>query len=219
MKILLVDDHALIRDALRSVLRELVNDAILFEASDCRQAMRLIEQHPDLHLILLDLNLPDRDGLAVLSDLRKHHATISIVVLSAFHERETILRVLDLGALGFIPKSASREVMANALRLIFSGGVYVPPEALARAETSVAAASGRRVLPADLGLTERQMEVLALMMQGKSNKAICRILDTAEPTVKHHVTAILKALKVANRTEAVIAVGALGWELPPIADR
>jgi DNA-binding NarL/FixJ family response regulator len=219
MKILLVDDHALIRDALRSVLRELVNDAILFEASDCRQAMRLIEQHPDLHLILLDLNLPDRDGLAVLSDLRKHHATISIVVLSAFHERETILRVLDLGALGFIPKSASREVMANALRLIFSGGVYVPPEALARAETSVAATPGRRVLPADLGLTERQMEVLALMMQGKSNKAICRILDTAEPTVKHHVTAILKALKVANRTEAVIAVGALGWELPPIADR
>ena len=219
MKILLVDDHALIRDALRSVLRELVDEAIVFEASDCRQAMRLIEQHPDLHLILLDLNLPDRDGLAVLADLRKHHATISIVVLSAFHDRDTILRVLDLGALGFIPKSASREVMANALRLIFSGGVYVPPEALARIEPSVTAPPGRRVLPADLGLTERQMEVLALMMQGKSNKAICRILDTAEPTVRHHVTAILKALKVANRTEAVIAVGAQGWELPQISDR
>jgi DNA-binding NarL/FixJ family response regulator len=219
MKILLVDDHALIRDALRSVLRELVDDAIVFEAPDCRQAMRLIEQNPDLHLILLDLNLPDRDGLAVLSDLRKHHATISIVVLSASHDRETILRALDLGALGFIPKSAPREVMANALRLIFSGGVYVPPEALARAETGMAAAAaGRRILPADLGLTERQMEVLALMMQGKSNKAISRILDTAEPTVKHHVTAILKALKVANRTEAVIAVGALGWEFPPISD-
>jgi DNA-binding NarL/FixJ family response regulator len=110
--------------------------------------------------------------------------------------------------------------MANALRLILSGGIYVPPEALARAEPSVAAAApGRRVMPADLGLTERQMEVLALMMQGKSNKAICRILDTAEPTVKHHVTAILKALKVTNRTEAVIAVGALGWELPQISDR
>jgi DNA-binding NarL/FixJ family response regulator len=218
MKILLVDDHALIRDALRSVLRELVGDATVFEASDCRQAMRLIEEHPDLHLILLDLNLPDRDGLAVLSDLRKHHATTSIVVLSAFQDRETILRVLDLGAVGFIPKSATRDVMANALRLIFSGGQYVPPEALARGETTIAQ-PGRRVSPADLGLTERQMEVLALMMQGKSNKAICRILDTAEPTVKHHVTAILKALKVANRTEAVIAVGALGWELPLISDR
>src|SRR3954470_6147865 len=136
MKVLLVDDHALIRDALRGVLKELEQDAIVFEASDCRQAMRLIEEHPDLHLILLDLNLPDRDGLAVLSDLRKHHAMISIVVLSAFHDRETILRALDLGALGFIPKSAPREVMANALRLIFSGGIYVPPEALARTEPS-----------------------------------------------------------------------------------
>jgi DNA-binding NarL/FixJ family response regulator len=218
MKILLVDDHALIRDALRSVLRELVSDATIFEASDCRQAMRLIEQHPDLHLILLDLNLPDRDGFAVLTDLRRHYATISIVVLSAFHDRENILRAHHLGALGFIPKSAPRELMANALRLIFSGGKYFPPEALAPGETTVAT-PGRRVSPADLGLTERQMEVLALMMQGKSNKAISRILDTAEPTVKHHVTAILKALKVANRTEAVIAVVALGWELPRISDR
>jgi len=220
MKILLVDDHALIRDALRGVLKELAADAAILEASDSRQAMRLIEQHPDLHLILLDLNLPDRDGFAVLSDLRKRCATISIVVLSAFNDRENVLRALDLGALGFIPKSSSREVMANALRLIFSGGVYIPPEALGRAETTVAvAALGRRVSPTDLGLTERQMEVLALMMQGKSNKAISRILDTAEPTVKHHVTAILKVLKVANRTEAVIAVGALGWELPQISDR
>jgi DNA-binding NarL/FixJ family response regulator len=218
MKILLVDDHALIRDALRGVLREVAGDAIVFEASDCRQAMRLIEQHPDLHMILLDLNLPDRDGFAVLTDLRKHYATISIVVLSAFHDRENMLRAHELGALGFIPKSAPREVMANALRLIFSGGGYFPPEALARAETPIAQ-PGRRVSPTDLGLTERQMEVLALMMQGKSNKAISRILDTAEPTVKHHVTAILKALKVANRTEAVIAVGALGWELPRISDR
>ena len=220
MKILLVDDHALIRDALRGVLKELAADAAILEASDSRQAMRLIEQHPDLHLILLDLNLPDRDGFAVLSDLRKRYATISIVVLSAFNDRENVLRALDLGALGFIPKSSSREVMANALRLIFSGGVYIPPEALGRAETTVAAAAtGRRVSPTDLGLTERQMEVLALMMQGKSNKAISRFLDTAEPTVKHHVTAILKALKVANRTEAVIAVAALGWELPQISDR
>jgi len=221
MKILLVDDHALIRDALRSVLRKLrklVGDATMFEASDCRQAMRLIEQHPDLHLILLDLNLPDRDGFAMLTDLRKHYATISVVVLSAFHDRENILRAHDLGALGFIPKSAPPEVIANALRLIFSGDKYFPAEALARGETPIAQ-PGRRVSPADLGLTERQMEVLALVMQGKSNKAIARILDTAEPTVKHHVTAILKALKVTNRTEAVIAVGALGWELPRISDR
>jgi len=217
MKILLVDDHALIRDALRGVLKELAHDATVVEASDCRQAMRLIDEHPDLHLILLDLNLPDRDGFAVLADLRKRYATISVVVLSAFQDRDNVLRALDLGALGFIPKSSAREVMVNALRLVMSGGTYIPPEALARAEAKEAAL-GRPVTPAELGLTERQMEVLALMMKGKSNKAISRILDVAEPTVKHHITAILKALKVTNRTEAVIAVGALGWQLPRVPE-
>ena len=217
MKVLLVDDHALIRDALRGVLKELTADATVLEASDCRQAMRLIDEHPDLHLILLDLNLPDRDGFAVLADLRKRYATISVVVLSAFQDRDNVLRALDLGALGFIPKSSAREVMVNALRLVMSGGTYIPPEALARAEAKEAAL-GRPVTPAELGLTERQMEVLALMMKGKSNKAISRILDVAEPTVKHHITAILKALKVTNRTEAVIAVGALGWQLPRVPE-
>ena len=217
MKVLLVDDHALIRDALRGVLKELAHDATVLEASDCRQAMRLIDEHPDLHLILLDLNLPDRDGFAVLADLRKRYATISVVVLSAFQDRDNVLRALDLGALGFIPKSSAREVMVNALRLVMSGGTYIPPEALARAEAKEAAL-GRPVTPAELGLTERQMEVLALMMKGKSNKAISRILDVAEPTVKHHITAILKALKVTNRTEAVIAVGALGWQLPRVPE-
>jgi DNA-binding NarL/FixJ family response regulator len=119
MKVLLVDDHALIRDALRGVLKELTDDATVLEASDCRQAMRLIEAHPDLHLILLDLNLPDRDGFAVLADLRKRYATISVVVLSAFHDRDNVLRALDLGALGFIPKSAPRDVMVNALPWCF----------------------------------------------------------------------------------------------------
>jgi DNA-binding NarL/FixJ family response regulator len=219
MKVLLVDDHALIRDALRGVLKELAHDATVLEASDCRQAMRLIDEHPDLHLILLDLNLPDRDGFAVLADLRKRYATISVVVLSALQDRDNVLRALDLGALGFIPKSSAREVMVNALRLVMSGGTYIPPEALARAGAKeVQPAPGRPVSPAELGLTERQLEVVALMMQGKSNKAISRILDVAEPTVKHHITAILKALKVTNRTEAVIAVGALGWQLPRVSE-
>ena len=217
MKVLLVDDHALIRDALRGVLKELSDDATVLEASDCRQAMRLIEAHPDLHLILLDLNLPDRDGFAVLADLRKRYATISVVVLSAFHDRDNVLRALDLGALGFIPKSAPRDVMVNALRLVFAGGVYIPPEALERAEGNQTKPAPP-MSPAELGLTERQLEVLALMMQGKSNKIISRRLDVAEPTVKHHVTAILKALKVANRTEAVIAVGSLGSDLPRLAE-
>ncbi len=219
MKVLLVDDHALVRDALRGVLKELSDDAKILEASDCRQAMRLIEEHTDIRLVLLDLNLPDRDGFALLADLRRHYAPISVVVLSGFHDRSNVLRALDLGALGFVPKTSPREVMVNALRLVLSGGIYIPPEALAPSEAvRVEPPAAHPASPRDLGLTERQMEVVALMMQGKSNKAISRILDVAEPTVKHHVTAILKALKVTNRTEAVIAVGALNWDLPQVAE-
>jgi DNA-binding NarL/FixJ family response regulator len=146
------------------------------------------------------------------------------VVLSAQQDRSSVVKALDLGALGFIPKSGQREVMVSALQLVFAGGIYIPPEILARDEPpppqpddKPTAANRPTVSPADLGLTERQVDVLSLMMQGKSNKAICRVLNLAEPTVKNHVTAILKALEVSNRTEAVIAVGGFGWKFPPIS--
>lgn len=219
MKILVVDDHVLIRDALRSVLKEWSCDAAILEASDCREAMQLITQNADLDLILLDLNLPDGDGFHMLTDLHEQYPAISVVVLSASNNRDDVLRALDLGALGFIPKSARRAVMLSALQLVFSGGIFIPPEILIHEEVpppKQPAADRPNVLPADLGLTKRQVEVLALMMQGKSNKVISRALGMAEATVKAHVTAILKALKVSNRVEAVIAVGQLGWELPGV---
>jgi DNA-binding NarL/FixJ family response regulator len=220
MKILVVDDHVLIREALRGVLTDLKPDATVFEACDSRQAMALIAEHGDIGLMLLDLNLPDRDGFSVLAEVRANHPAISVVVLSGQQDRASVVKALDLGALGFIPKSGLREVMVSALQLVFAGGIYIPPEILTRADASAPAQPGgparprQGTTPADLGLTGRQLDVLALMMQGKSNKAICRVLDLAEPTVKNHVTAILKALKVTNRTEAVIAVKELGWELP-----
>jgi Response regulator containing a CheY-like receiver domain and an HTH DNA-binding domain len=137
MKILVTDDHALIRDALRGVLKQLRSDASVFEASDSRQAMRIIEDHPNLDLILLDLNLPDRDGFSVLADLRERYPAIAIVVLSALQDRHNVIRALDLGALGFIPKTTPREVMLSALQLVFSGGIYIPAEILGREETSL----------------------------------------------------------------------------------
>jgi DNA-binding NarL/FixJ family response regulator len=222
VEILVVDDHVLIREALRGVLKEVKRDATVLEASSCGQAMQVIAEHPSLDLILLDLNLPDRDGFSALTELGERYPAISVVVLSAQQDRASVAKALDLGAMGFIPKSGRREVMLSALQLVFSGGRYIPPEILARPEPAPVqqdekqpAPNGPEVSPADLGLTERQVDVLALMMQGKSNKAICRVLDLAEPTVKNHVTAILKALGVSNRTEAVIAVGELGWKLPP----
>jgi DNA-binding NarL/FixJ family response regulator len=223
MKILVVDDHVLIREALRGVLRELKGEGVVvIEASDARQAMLQLEKNPDVELVLLDLGLPDRDGFEILAELAERHPTVSVVVHSANQDRDRVARALELGAIGFIPKAAKREVLLGAFNLIFSGGMYIPPEILEHrrpcpvAPQAAPAPPNRRVSAADLGLTERQMEVLALMMQGKSNKAICRVLDLAEPTVKIHVSAILKALKAANRTEAVIA--AMGLALGPRQD-
>jgi DNA-binding NarL/FixJ family response regulator len=217
MKVLVIDDHVLIRDALRGVLKESLGEASIVEASDWHQARRQLEKAQDFELILLDLGLPDRDGFDVLTELRESHPAVSIVVLSGRHDRESVARALDLGALGFIPKSASREVMLSALNLVLSGGMYVPPLVLGHQDavptnrsTARPETSGRPGAGAELGLTDRQLDVLALLMQGKSNKSICRVLELAEPTVKNHVSAILRALQVTNRTEAVIAARSRG---------
>ena len=214
MKILVVDDHALIREALHGVLRKLTRDAVILEASNCAQTMEAVASHPDISLILLDLNLPDRDGLSMLAELRERNPAVSVVVLSGVQDRANVMKALDLGAMGYIPKSARNEVMLSALQLVFAGGIYIPPEILAREHLSQSAPRPRGVSPTDLGLTDRQLEVLTLIVQGKNNKSICQMLNLAEPTVKNHVTAIFKALKVANRAEAVIAVNELGWRLP-----
>ena len=215
-KILIIDDHFLIREALRGVLLELNREAIIVEASDSRQAIRLISEQGDISAILLDLSLPDRDGLSVLNKLLEHRPAAAVVVLSDQYDRETVLRALDLGAVGFIAKSEQRQKLLSALQLVFAGGIHVPREIFLRENSGSMriSASTRPMSPADLGLTGRQLDVLELMTHGNSNKAICRALDLAEPTVKNHVTAILKALKVTNRTQAVIKVSELGWQLP-----
>jgi DNA-binding NarL/FixJ family response regulator len=219
LKILVVDDHVLIRDATRGVLREVDDSSTIHEARSAREAADLIAENPGISLVLLDLNLPDRDGFEMLADLRDNHPAIAVVMLSAFSDRENVLKALDLGAQGFISKTSTRDVLVGAIKLVLAGGIYIPPEILARKPEASAPPSSvppnqTHVTPADLGLTGRQLDVLALITQGKSNKLICRQLELAEPTVKNHVSAILKALKVNNRTEAVVAVNALGWSFP-----
>jgi DNA-binding NarL/FixJ family response regulator len=217
MKVLIADDHALIREALHAVLKELKRETVIFEASNSRQAIRIVEEHPDLSLILLDINLPDRDGFSVLGELRERYATIAIIVLSAVDDQDTVKRAFKLGALGFIPKTTEREVMLNAIQLVLSGGIYIPSEILDREQTTSPRPANKlstRELLSDLGLTGRQIEVLALLMQGKSNKVIANTLNMGVPTVKNQITVVLKALKVTSRTEAVIKVGKMGWELP-----
>ena len=219
MKFLVIDDHALIREAMLGVLRELNADATILEAGTYRAACDLIEHNPDIGLVLLDLHLPDRHGHEVLAELRERYPAMAVVMLSAFNDRDNVIASLNGGALGFIPKTESRDVLLGALRLILAGGKYIPPDILGPAPNAsqpapaaVAATAPERRPPAALGLTERQLEVLSLMMQGKSNKLICRALNLAEPTVKNHVSAILKALNVSNRTEAVLAAADLDWD-------
>src|SRR5262249_38238637 len=224
-KLSVVDDTLLVRRPLRDVLKDLRHDAWFLEASDCSQSLQLIEHHADLDLIVLDLNLPDRDGFSMLAELRRCYPAIGVVVVSASTDCCDVKRALDFGALGYIPKTTSCEVILRAFQLVISGGIYIPSEVLNRTEPSVEdrlpnhlATSLERLAPADFGLTERQMEVLALLMQGKSNKGISRTLNVAEATVKNHITVILKALKASSRTEAVVAAaGKLALSLQPAA--
>src|SRR5262249_21344846 len=139
MKVLVCDDHALIREAMRGVLKELVPAASVMEAADGRRMSTLIQQNPDLDLLLLDINLPDQDGLTILGDLKERHPAISVVVLSGFQDRETVRRALALGALGFIPKNTERDVVLGALRLVLAGGIYIPVQALDGAEAHAGA--------------------------------------------------------------------------------
>ncbi|WP_018412239.1 response regulator [Methyloversatilis thermotolerans] len=217
MKILIVDDHPLIREALRHVLPGLAADIRLLDAPDCESGLKLADQHPDLDLALLDLTLPGSSGMSALQTFRGAHPALPIVVLSGFDDASTVLAALDEGAMGFIPKSSSNEVLLGALRLVLSGGIYVPRQAivgeLGMGSPRVEDSSRKSQTASDIGLTERQAEVLTLMVQGKPNKEICRELNLAEGTVKVHITAILKALGASNRTQAVLAVSRIGLKL------
>jgi len=212
MKVLIVDDHTLFREGLRLVLSQLEPTCEILEASNCQAAFDSAHASSDLDIILLDLNLPDMPGFVALSILREEQPHVPVVVLSANDDRETVLEALDRGAMGFIPKSSSSQVLMGALKLVLAKGVYIPPSILNSTDTSPQSANGQRaVKPTDLGLTERQLDVLGLLVAGKSNKLISRELNLAEGTVKNHVAAVLRALDVANRTQAVLAVSRLGF--------
>lgn len=214
MKILVVDDHHLIREGMRPVLRQLASGAEAVEVLDAAtfgEARAHLQRHADVELVLLDLRLPDASGLDALDELQRTRPDVPVVLMSGEDDAASVRAALERGALGYIPKSSSAPVVLNALRLVLAGGVYVPPEILQGDRAPAAQAPrSRRVDPARLGLTPRQMDVLALLVGGKSNKEICRELDLSEGTVKAHLAAIFKALGVANRVQAVIEAGKLG---------
>jgi len=211
MKFLVVDDHALIRDAMHDLLGTLHPGMEVLTAATGAQARLAMSGCPDL-------NLPDADGLELLAEWADEYPSTAVVVLSGNHDPATARAVLAGGASGFIPKSDTRDVLTQALALVLAGGEYVPAFALQFSGVSVPQPAGQRPAvgvptPESLGLIARQLEVLALMFQGRSNKLIGRTLNLAEPTVTNHVTALLRALHVGSRTEAVVAVTAWGWRM------
>jgi DNA-binding NarL/FixJ family response regulator len=221
MKVLVVDDHPLIHTAMPLVLKQLDQDIEVFKAASFEEALPLLEQQQDINLILLDLSLPGISGFAALTQVRTLYPAIPVVVLSGHDDTKTVTTALEEGAMGFIPKSSPNEILVGALRLVLSGGVYLPREVLQRHSGGEPVAADTHALPtktpAELGLTPRQTEVLSLLVQGKPNKIIMRELGLAEGTVKLHITNILRALNVDNRTQAVMAVARRRIKLEPLA--
>lgn len=208
MNVLLIDDHALFRDALVLLFEHHLHNFRLLEAESIGRAVEVAREHGEIALALLDLGLADSQGMASLAALRAALPELTVVVLSADARRETIVAAIDAGAAGFVPKTARGTVLADALRTVLDGGVYLPAEALAPAGPGTPDAG---VIDA---LSPRQVQVLQLLLQGKSNKLICRALDLSESTVKTHLLAVFRRLGVNNRTQAVLAAARMGLRLP-----
>jgi DNA-binding NarL/FixJ family response regulator len=230
MKVLLIDDHPLILAALKAVIQGLGDDVTVVGAASARVARQTLKKNSDFDLVLLDLQLGDADGFDLLPELRGAYPALPVVVVSASDRASDVIRAIDLGAMGFVPKRASNDTLFDALRQVMSGGIYVPPmtlgteapaprpddssAAVARRVGREAAAAEYQTTPplAALGLTPRQTDVLALLLQGKPNKMIARELSVSVETVKDHVAAVLRALGVSSRTQAVLAVGQITRE-------
>jgi len=214
MKVLLIDDHPLILTALQTVIQGLGSHVSVTGVSGARAAREVLAADPGIDLVMLDLRLGDADGFELLAELRAGYPATPVVVVSASDRSEDVVRAIDLGAMGFVPKRASNDVLFEALRVVMSGGIYVPQLALGGADPqldpapgvpAIAAAPPASALAA-YKLTPRQTDVLGLLLRGQSNKLIARELNLSVETVKDHVAAVLRALNVNSRTQAVIAV-------------
>ncbi len=205
MKILVVDDHALIREGLRQVLRGLDDDVDVLEAGTCERAFEIAGQQPDLDLVLLDYHLPDMNGLEALDVFAREHPELPIIVLSGSVNPRVMQQVMGNGAAAFLTKSGMSDELLSVTRVVLAGGIYVPPPPATLADED-------QLAPATAPLfTPRQEEVLQLLLDGYTNKEIGRLLYLSEETVKNHVSSILRGFGVTTRTQAVLAANRHGY--------
>ena len=220
MRVLLIDDHPLILSALHNVIEGMGDHVSVVGVAGARAAREALSADDDFDLCLLDLRLGDADGFDLLIELRNGWPQVPVVVVSASDRSADVIRAIDLGAMGFVSKRASNETLREALRVVMQGGIYVPPMTMGegappegeRRGIDAAASLGhpeRADALAQFKLTPRQTDVLGLLLRGQSNKLIARELDLSVETVKDHVAAVLRALGVNSRTQAVLAVSQL----------
>lgn len=226
MKLLLVDDHGLFRGGLRLLLGAMQRDLEILEANTCQEALTIMHANLDIKLCLIDLTLRGEDGMCVIGILKEINPSVVTVIVSGDESPAKIRASIDAGAMGYVPKSVSPEIMVQALQLVLAGGIYLPQALL---ETNIAeisegndggelsqacVISGVGAQVQQLDLTDRQLDVLHCLLQGWPNKTICRDLCISENTLKGHLQAIYRTLEVNSRTQAVIEAGKRGLRAP-----
>jgi len=218
LKLLVVEDHALVREGLARLLGQIEEGATVLESADFESALTVLDNEGEFDLVLLDLALPGIDGFAGLDILRRRYPAMPVAVVSAFDDTPTITRVLNLGASGFIPKAFSGEALLAAVREVLAGNIFRPSgQQGARLDDATPVPPSKiSVRPDEIGITDRQAQVLALMVRGLSNRDIADQLELSEGTVKIHATAVFKALGVNSRTQALVAVARYGIDFADV---
>ena len=210
LRILLIDDHTLFRESLVPILQDLSDDAIVYEASDPEEALRILRHYESIDLILMDLGFPNSSAWDSFPAIKAQQIATPVVILTGSEQVDDIQRALNEGISGYLSKSCSRHELLGAIKAILAGDIYVSPHLLSILKSrAVQEPPGQYTTP-QTSLSSRQMEVLELLGRGLSNKGIARELDVSEGTIKLHVSSILKSLNVRNRTEAVIAASRMG---------
>lgn len=207
MKILVVDDHALVREGLRQVLKGLEENLEVLQAGTCAQAFSLAQTHGDLDLVLLDYHLPDMNGLDALGVFGAQHPELPIVLLSGSASLPIMRQVLQAGAAGFVTKACVSDELLRAVRCVLDGDIYLPQELQAAKGTGGSDEPGGKPM-----LTQRQELVLRCLLDGLANREIADQLHVSEETIKTHVAAILRHFDVQNRTQAVVIAARSGYQ-------